>query len=107
MKYRKSRTVTAMQALSILLVIMSTFCIVWLRASVTSLEYKLSSLEHTKMEALRDQKSLVAQRAGLMTLARAEKSDLAGMGFSFPERKKVVYVTSGQFKGAFKASYSK
>ncbi|HMK55425.1 MAG TPA: hypothetical protein VK448_02175 [Dissulfurispiraceae bacterium] len=107
MKYRKSRTVSAMQALSIILVIASIFCIVWLRGSVTTLEYKLSSLEHAKMEALRDQKSLVAQRAGLMTLARAERTDLAGMGFSFPERKKVVYVKSGDFKGAYKASYTK
>jgi len=106
-KYRKSRTVSAMQALSIILVIASIFCIVWLRGSVTTLEYKLSSLEHAKMEALRDQKSLVAQRAGLMTLARAERTDLAGMGFSFPERKKVVYVKSGDFKGAYKASYTK
>jgi len=106
MRYRKSRTVSAMKVISILLVVISIFSIVWLRASVMSLEYKLSSLEHAKMEALRDQKSLVAQKAGLMTLARAEKTDLAGLGFSFPERKRVVYV-AGEFKGTYKAAYTK
>jgi len=107
MRHRKSRMVSAMKAISVLLIVISVFSIVWLRASVTSLEYKLSSLEKVKMEALRNQKSLVAQKAGLMTLARVEKADLTGMGFSFPERKRVVYVKAGDFKGPYKASYSK
>ena len=107
MRYRKNRMVSAMKVLSILLIVISVFSIVWLRASVTSLEYKLSSLEKTKTEAVREQKSLVAQKAGLMALARVEKADLAGLGFSFPERKRVVYVTSADFKGPYKASYTK
>ncbi len=107
MRHRKNRMVSAMKAISVLLIVMSVFSIVWLRASVTSLEYKLSSLETMKMEVQRDQKSLVAQKAGLMTLARVEKADLTGMGFSFPERKRVVYLKSGDFKGTYKASYTK
>ena len=69
MRYRKNRMVSAMKVISILLIVTSVFSIVWLRASVTSLEYKLSSLEKIKTEAFRDQKSLVAQKAGLMALA--------------------------------------
>jgi hypothetical protein len=107
MRHRKNRMVSAMKAISVLLIVISVFSIVWLRASVTSLEYKLSSLEKMKMEALRDQKSLVAQKAGLMNLARVEKADLTGMGFSFPERKRVVYVKLDDFKGSYKASYTK
>ena len=107
MRRRKNRMVSAMKAISVLLIVMFVFSLVWLRASVTSLEYKLSSLETMKMEALRDQKSLVAQKAGLMSLARVEKADLAGVGLSFPERKRVVYVKAGDFKGTYKASYTK
>jgi len=59
---------------------------------VTRIEYKLSDLERQKIEALRVQKAMVAQKAGLITLTRVDRSDLAGHGFSFPERKKVVYV---------------
>jgi hypothetical protein len=107
MRYRKNRMVSAMKVISILLIVMSVFSIVWLRASVTSLEYKLSSLEKSKTEALRDQKSMVAQKAKLMSLARVEKNDLAGFGFSFPERTRVVYVKAADFKGPYKASYTK
>lgn len=107
MRYRKSRAVWAIKIISILLIVVSVFSIVWLRATVTDLEYKLSSLEKVKMEAFRDKKSLVAQKAGLMALARVEKADLSGMGFSFPERKRVVYVKSADFNGPYKASYTK
>jgi hypothetical protein len=107
MRYRKNRMVSAIKVISSLLIVISVFSIVWLRASVTSLEYRLSSLEKVKMEALRDQKSLVAQKAGLMALARVEKADLTGMGFSFPERKRVVYVKSADFNGPYKAAYTK
>ncbi len=96
-----------MKVISILLIVISVFSIVWLRASVTSLEYKLSNLEKIKTEAIRDQKSLVAEKAGLMALARVEQSDIAGLGFSFPERKRVVYVRSADFKGPYVASYTK
>jgi hypothetical protein len=106
MRHRKNRMISALKVLSGLLLVASIFAVVCLRASVTSLEYKLSNLEKTKMEALRDQKSLVAQKAGLLALTRVEKVDLAGLGFSFPERKRVVYVKGADVKGPYRASYT-
>jgi hypothetical protein len=106
MRYRKNKIVSIVKVLSILFLIIAVFTVVWLRASVTSLEYKLSTLEKMKTEALRDQKTLVAQKAGLMALTRVDKIDLAGSGFSFPERKRVVYVKGVDVKGPYKASYT-
>ena len=107
MRYRKNRTVSAVKALSVILLVISVFTVVWMRAGVTSLEYRLSTLEQMKMEAMRDQKTLVAQKASLMALTRVEKMDLSGLGFSFPERKRVVYVKGTDIKGPYKASYTK
>ncbi|HTZ17091.1 MAG TPA: hypothetical protein VMB78_01495 [Dissulfurispiraceae bacterium] len=106
MRYRKNRMVSVLKVFSALLLVASVFAVVCLRGSVTSLEYRLSNLEKMKMEALRDQKTLVAQKAGLMALTRVEKVDLAGLGFSFPERKRVVYVKGTDVKGPYKASYT-
>ena len=107
MRYRKNRTVSAVKGLSVILLIISIFVVVLLRSNVTSLEYRLSTLEKMKMEAQRDQKTLVAQKAGLLALTRVEKMDLSGLGFSFPERKRVVYVKGTDIKGPYKASYTK
>jgi len=98
--------IPVMKVFSVLLIVASVFAVVCLRASVTSLEYRLSSLDKMKMEALKDQKALVAQKAGLMALTRVDKADLAGLGFSFPERKRVVYVRGTEVKGPYKASYT-
>ncbi len=106
MRYRKNKIVSIVKVLSIFFLIIAVFTVVWLRGSVTSLEYKLSTLEKMKTEALRDQKTLVAQKAGLMALTRVDKIDLAGSGFSFPERKRVVYVKGIDVKGPYKASYT-
>ncbi len=106
MRYRKSRTVSVLKALSIVLLIASVFGMVMLRSNVTSLEYTLSKLEKAKLEAQRDQKTLVAQKAGLMALTRVEQTDLTDMGFTFPERKRVVYVKGADFQGPYRASYT-
>jgi predicted PurR-regulated permease PerM len=106
MRYRKSRTVSVLKVLSIFLLLALVFGVVMLRSNVTSLEYTLSKLEKAKLEAQRDQKSLVAQKAGLMTLTRVEKTDLSDMGFSFPERKRVVYVRGPETQGPYRASYT-
>lgn len=106
MRHRKNRMVSIFKALTIVLLGVSIFAVISLGSGVTNLEYKLSSLEKMKTEALRDQKTLIAQKAGLMALTRVEKTDLASYGFSFPDRKRVAYVTGTDIKGPFKASYS-
>jgi hypothetical protein len=106
MRVRKNRTVSALKALSCIAVIALLFSLIWLRTSVTRIEYKLSDLEKQKIEALRVQKAMVAQKASLVTLTRVERTDLTGRGFSFPERQKVVYVKGMGEAAPSKVSYN-
>ena len=106
MRQTGNRTVTMLKALSFVMLGVMIFSLIWLRSNVTTLEYRLSSLEKSRAEALRDQKALIAEKAGLMTLTRVEKSDLEGMGFTFPERKRVVYVKGAEEKAPYKVSYN-
>jgi hypothetical protein len=106
MRARNNKTVSALKALSLVVAVVLVFSVVWLRTNVTRLEYKLSDLEKQKTEALRVQKAMVAQKAGLVTLTRVEKTDLSGHGFSFPERKKVVFVRGMGEAAPSKVSYN-
>jgi hypothetical protein len=106
MRQTGNRTVTMLKVISVFAIVLMIFTLVWLKATITTLEYKLSSLDKTRNEALREQKTLVAQKAQLMALTRVEKSDLAGLGFTFPERKRVVYVKGAGEQTPYKVSYN-
>lgn len=79
-----------LKTLSVILLLVSIFSIVWLRSSVVSMEYRLGKLESTKMEMLKERKHLDAQRASLMSVERLGKT--AAREYVFPDRVKVVYV---------------
>jgi len=52
MRTTNNRTVSVLKALSLVLLVILVFSVVWLRSSVTNIEYKLSGLEKKKTEAL-------------------------------------------------------
>jgi hypothetical protein len=107
MRHRKGGMVLAgLKALIIVLIVGTVFTVVGLRSNVMSLEYSLSTLEKSRTEALRDQKVLAADKAALMSLKRVDRVDYAGSGFSFPERKKVVYVRDSE-RGPVRTAYSR
>jgi hypothetical protein len=106
MRTGKNRTVSALKALTVILAVVMLFSVVWIRTGIVRMEYKLSDLEKQKIEALRVQKAMVAQRASLVTLTRVDRSEMAGHGFSFPERKKVVYVRGMGEAEPSKVSYN-
>jgi hypothetical protein len=89
----------------IAVIIMLVFSVVWIRSSVVSLEYQLSSLEIKKKELMRDAKMLGAQRTGLLTLNRFERVASSEGGLMFPDRMKVVYVKNQRERGALTASF--
>lgn len=105
MRQKQNRSVTTMKVLSVLVLVLMVFSLVWIKTTITRLEYKMSSLEKARSEALKEQKTLVAQKAQLMALTRVEQSDLAGLGFTFPERTRVVYV-KGTEQTPYKVSYN-
>jgi hypothetical protein len=104
MIYRKGSKLTGvLKQVCIILLLISVFFIVWLRSSVISLEYSISSLEKKKAELMRDAKMLLAERASLMSVERFEK--VAANGFTFPDRVKVVYVKRTKDNEPYRASF--
>src|SRR5512147_2323245 len=95
MRYRRrSRLLWLMKPLSVMVLLLSLFALVWLRSGVVSIEYRLSELEKTKRELMRDKKVLAAEKARLLSVARFEQG--VAEGFAFPDRVKVVHVMRGK-----------
>ncbi len=103
MVYRRNKVIFILKTFSIILLLVSVFTIVWLRSSFVSIEYSISSLEKKKTSLMRDRKALAAERASLLSVERFEK--VAGSGFSFPNRVKVVYVKKEKDKEPYRASF--
>jgi len=102
---RASRLVPVGRIAMIVALVLLVFSVVWIRSSVVSLEYQLSSLEIKKKELMREAKTLGAQRAGLVTLKRLETVASADGGLMFPDRMKVVYVKNQRDRGAMTAAF--
>lgn len=100
---RKNKVIEMLKPLSIVMLLLSIFAIVWLRSSFVSLEYSISSLEKKKAALMRDRKVLAAKRASLLSVERLEK--FAASEFSFPDRVKVIYVKREKDKEPYKASF--
>jgi len=96
------------------LVLFSLFGLVWLRSGVTTAAYSIRDLEDRRTVALKEMKTLMAERSKLMALsnidlpnqgqAQGEKKLVSG-GYVFPDRVKVIHVTRTKGPEAYKASY--
>lgn len=105
---RKNKIIEILKPLSIVMLLLSIFSIVWLRSSFVSLEYSISSLEKKKAVLMKNRKMLTAERANLSSVERFEK--VAGNGivngrFTFPDRVKVVYVKKAKDNEPYRASF--
>ena len=96
------------------LLLLGLFGLVWLRSNVLTINYDIRSVEEKRMEALKDMKMLLADRAGLMSLARINgplresgqaDARLAGSGFVTPDRVRVIHVRSSKGPEPRKASF--
>ncbi len=96
---------SALKALSILSILLLIFGIIWLRSSIVSLEYNISSLEKKKLHLMKENKGIVAEKARLLALERFENSD--SRGFVFPDRVRVVYVKETTNKEPYKIMHSR
>ncbi len=105
---RQNRLLAILKPLSIAMLLLSIFSIVWLRSSFVSLEYCISSLEKKKSVLMRDRKMLVAEKASLLSVERFEKvtgNSAINGGFTFPDRVKVVYVKKAKDNEPYRASF--
>ncbi|MDP2276846.1 MAG: hypothetical protein Q8K51_01345 [Nitrospirota bacterium] len=90
--------------LSVALILFGIISIVWLRSSVRTAEYSIAALDHRRMEILRDRKTLMAERAGLLSIQSVKSKGSGKLALVFPDRIKVVYVKKDGKSAPFKAS---
>lgn len=89
----------------ILFIILLVFGIIWLRSNVVSLEYKISSFEKKKVQLMKENKAIVAEKVRLLALERFENNE--SRGFMFPDRIRVVYVKESMNKEPYRISHHK
>lgn len=105
---RENRLLALLKPLSVVMLLISIFSIVWLRSSFVSLEYSISSLEKKKAALMRGRKMLAAERASLLSVERFERvagNSTVNGGFTFPDRVKVVYVKKTNDNEPHRASF--
>jgi hypothetical protein len=78
--------------LLIILLIISVFCLVYIRSGVLKLEYSLGELEKAKMERLKERKSLIAKKTSLISFKKLETSLNKDNPFVLPDRIKVIHI---------------
>lgn len=76
----------------VVLLLSCFFILVWLRASITNVEYRIGELEKTKMQALKERKQLVAKKAQALSIQEVQKVAMDRLGLVFPDRAKMVQV---------------
>ncbi|MDO8747386.1 MAG: hypothetical protein Q7J70_06980, partial [Thermodesulfovibrionales bacterium] len=67
-------------------------------------EYSIAALDHRRMEILRDRKTLMAEKAGLLSIQSVKSKGSGKLALVFPDRIKVVYVKKDGKNTPFKAS---
>jgi hypothetical protein len=99
--------------LCVLLLLLSLFGLVWVRSSVVSVHYDIRTLEEKRMEAVKDTRLLLAERAKLMSITRVSSSlreqvrgnsEYAMADFVTPDRVKVVHIKKNRGPEPYKAS---
>lgn len=102
---KKNRFIQFLKPFSVLLIMVLTFAIVWIRSSYVSLEYNIRDLEKKKTELMKTGKLIAAEKASLISAERFGK--VVAEGFTFPDRIKVVHVKSTKDGDSYKASFKK
>ncbi len=97
--------------LCVALLLIGLFGLIWLRSSVTTVAYDLRTLEDKKMDALKETKILLADRAKLMSIEKLDASFRANTqdngkfaDYVFPDRTKVVHIARSRGPETYRAS---
>ena len=98
--------------LSVVLLLLGLFGLVWLRSSVTTAAYSIRDLEEQRSAELKQMKTLLAERSKLMALSNIDTPDrpqaerqLVSGTYVFPDRVRVVHVKNAKGPEAYRASY--
>ena len=97
----------------VMLLLTGLFFLIWLRSSIVTLTYNLRSLEERTMEARKETKVLLVERAKMMSVAKVTSSlrdtvqgenKFGDGGYVTPDRTKVVLVKKSRGPEPYKAS---
>ncbi|HHN64317.1 MAG TPA: hypothetical protein ENK09_03025 [Nitrospirae bacterium] len=81
-----------LKVLSLLLPLVLVFSVVYLRSSITALEYQLGQLQLEKLRLINKKSELIARRAKATSLKKIELVATRKMGLRYIDRQKVFYV---------------
>lgn len=97
--------------LCIAFLLFGLFGLIWLRSSIVTAAYDLRNIEEKKMEALKDRKALLADRAKLMSIGKIDAlfQDARGegkyaSGYIFPDRVRVIHIKRNRGPEPYRAS---
>jgi hypothetical protein len=99
--------------LCVMLLLAGLFFLIWLRSSIVTFTYNLRSLEELTMEARKETKILLAERAKLMSFAQVSSSirdtvqgenKFGDGGYVTPSRTKVILVKKSRGPEPYKTS---
>jgi hypothetical protein len=88
----------------ILLLIVGVFGLVYLRSNFLTLEYSFGELEKKRMNCLKEQKMLLAEKTSLLSFAKLESSRGSTGGFVLPDRVKVIHISKEKRYLPYRAS---
>ena len=80
------------------------FSMIWLRATVVSLEYEIGEFDKMRADLMRERKMVVAQRANFYSSGKIEDVALKRLGMTMPVRQNVYYVNRRVAAGPYRAS---
>ncbi|HDK41034.1 MAG TPA: hypothetical protein ENG93_00080 [Nitrospirae bacterium] len=75
-----------------LYVFMFVFALIWIRTTVVQLNYELSGLETQRRSLLREEKTVLAEKANFYSVGHIEKVAIQRLGMSLPERENIYFV---------------
>jgi hypothetical protein len=104
MKHTCSIFSFVVKPLLILLLIVGIFGLVYLRSNFLTLEYSFGELEKKRVNCLKEQKMLLAEKTSLLSFAKLESSRGSTGGFVLPDRVKVIHVSKEKRYLPYKAS---
>jgi len=104
MKHTFSIFSFVLKPLLILLLIGGIFGLIYLRSNFLTLEYSFGELEQKRMDCLKEQKMLLADKTSLLSFAKLESSRSSTGGFVLPDRIKVMHISKGKRYLPYRAS---
>jgi cell division protein FtsL len=71
------------------------FGVIWMRSSITSLQYRLGELKVREQKLITEKRNLLAKKENILSIGKIEQVAIKDMGFQFPDRSRVFFLKSG------------